>query len=169
MIWSSSEGADGASVVRVWNTETGSLIGSYEGLGFGEKSHISAIEYHPKDYLIAMCTVGNRQPVLLFSWDGESDSAVASAAEGLSSPAIVDSRRPSSQRSSDYLYADVLKSNPKLVASPTAVSQDDLQGDAPAYFEASNVSKETSPRRAGESFCFTAWLDYKTAKFPKRI
>ncbi|TPX36928.1 hypothetical protein SmJEL517_g00911 [Synchytrium microbalum] len=110
-------GSDG--VVRVWNADNGTVLGSYEGLGF--RGQISAVEYHPKDYLVAMCCVGDRQPVLIFSWDESPDvlegfhsaaagsGEIAPSAESLND--ATHSKRAS--RTSDY-YADVIQSNPQL-------------------------------------------------------
>ncbi|XP_067677966.1 jouberin-like [Haliotis asinina] len=64
----------------VWNTETGDQVARYSELNY--QRPVTDLDYHPRDHIIAICSLGDNQPVLVYNYDPQ----VAHVGMGLSFP-----------------------------------------------------------------------------------
>lgn len=72
-VWSGCE--DGR--VLVWKADTGDIAAIYDDQvcdeigGVSPTSAIVDVAFHPHDHIVAFCSLGDSQPVLIFTWDEE--------------------------------------------------------------------------------------------------
>ncbi|XP_046556867.1 LOW QUALITY PROTEIN: jouberin-like [Haliotis rubra] len=64
----------------VWNTETGDQVARYSELNY--QRPVTDLDYHPRDHILAICSLGDNQPVLVYNYDPQ----VAHIGMGLSFP-----------------------------------------------------------------------------------
>ncbi|XP_072046186.1 jouberin-like [Amphiura filiformis] len=53
----------------VWNADTGDLVATYQDLGY--KHPVCDVDYHPYDHMVAFCSRGEGQPVLIYTYDSK--------------------------------------------------------------------------------------------------
>ncbi|XP_041358926.1 jouberin-like [Gigantopelta aegis] len=51
----------------VWNTDTGDQVARYSDLNFQQP--VTDVDYHPRDHIVAVCSLGENQPVLLYNYN----------------------------------------------------------------------------------------------------
>ncbi|XP_071116994.1 jouberin-like [Haliotis cracherodii] len=51
----------------VWNTETGDQVARYSDLNY--QRPVTDLDYHPRDHILAICSLGDNQPVLVYNYD----------------------------------------------------------------------------------------------------
>ncbi|KAL3869318.1 hypothetical protein ACJMK2_042012, partial [Sinanodonta woodiana] len=53
--------------VYAWNTDTGDQVIMYSELNY--RHPVTDVHYHPRDHLVAFCSIGDNQPVLIYNYD----------------------------------------------------------------------------------------------------
>jgi jouberin len=53
----------------VWNCDSGDQVAVYSDLGFGHP--VSDVAFHPHDHIVAFCSFGDNQPVLIYKYEAE--------------------------------------------------------------------------------------------------
>ncbi|XP_025109171.1 jouberin-like isoform X1 [Pomacea canaliculata] len=53
--------------VYAWNTDTGDQVARYTELNYHKP--VTDVAYHPRDHIIAMCSLGENQPILVYKYD----------------------------------------------------------------------------------------------------
>ncbi|ESO98402.1 hypothetical protein LOTGIDRAFT_62094, partial [Lottia gigantea] len=77
------------NIAYVWNTDSGDQVAKYSELNYNQP--VTDVEYHPRDHIIALCSIGENQPVLLYKYDPntallEADEALVATARTMESP-----------------------------------------------------------------------------------
>ncbi|XP_053394001.1 jouberin-like isoform X2 [Mercenaria mercenaria] len=62
----------------VWNTDTGDQVLMYSELNY--QNPVTDVCYHPRDHMVAFCSLGENHPILIYSYD----AAIAQFEAGLS-------------------------------------------------------------------------------------
>ncbi|XP_064624696.1 jouberin-like isoform X2 [Lineus longissimus] len=55
------------STAYVWNSETGDQVAMYSELSYSHA--VSGVDFHPHDNIVAFCSYGEQQPVLVYTFD----------------------------------------------------------------------------------------------------
>ncbi|XP_052095753.1 jouberin-like isoform X1 [Mytilus californianus] len=55
------------NLVYAWHTETGDQVVMYTDLNY--RNPVTDVDYHPRDHMIAMCSVGENQPIIIYNYD----------------------------------------------------------------------------------------------------
>ncbi|XP_062592731.1 jouberin-like isoform X1 [Saccostrea cucullata] len=50
-----------------WNTETGDQVAMFSELNY--QYPVTDVEYHPRDHMMALCSLGDNQPILIYNYD----------------------------------------------------------------------------------------------------
>ncbi|KAL8612119.1 hypothetical protein ACOMHN_013998 [Nucella lapillus] len=70
--------------VYAWNTDTGDQVARYTELNYLKP--VTDVVYHPRDHILAVCSLGENQPVLVYKYD----PFTAQVGAGLPSPRLPD-------------------------------------------------------------------------------
>nr|XP_022332539.1 jouberin-like isoform X2 [Crassostrea virginica] len=117
-----------------WNTETGDQVAMFSELNF--QYPVTDIEYHPRDHMMALCSLGDNQPILIYNYDPH----VAQIDAGLSPRHIsVPEYKEPEEVPSTAMYPgsprkeDSMKTTSGL--GSRVLSKDEFQAHATARFE----------------------------------
>ena len=53
-----------------WNTDTGDQVAVYTQLNY--HGPVTDVDYHPRDHMLAVCSLGSNHPIYLYKYDPQS-------------------------------------------------------------------------------------------------
>ncbi|KAL4236261.1 Jouberin [Mactra antiquata] len=129
-----------------WNTDTGDQVLMYSELNY--QYPVTDVHYHPRDHMVAFCSLGENHPVLIYSYDAAIGQYEAGLSPRVISPAPAEEEQLGTQALADELatkgvmskeefqihttqrYDKVMKTLNKVTAQMTSTPMVDIPGTA---------------------------------------